>query len=237
MLQRLRRTLFSLAVLFALTGLLLAGWLKATAATPDGIPLLRTGDIVFQTSRSSQSLAIMLASKSPLSHMGIVDMEAAGGPTVVEATATTRETPLADWIERGLGGRLEVMRLRDIAPEHARAVIAAARSHLGKPYDLFFRSTRDELYCSELVDYAFHDGINVSLGRYQTLASLDLDNFAARKVIERRWQKHPDCSNAKAASAAACLAILKQQSLITPQSIAEDPRLQLIYSNYALVPQ
>ena len=44
----------------------------------------RDGDIVFHTSRSSQSLAIQLATKSPYSHMGIVYLRD-GKPFVFEA--------------------------------------------------------------------------------------------------------------------------------------------------------
>ncbi len=45
----------------------------ARAGGPDFDPaLLRNGDIIFQTSRSGQSLPIQLATRSPWSHCGIV---------------------------------------------------------------------------------------------------------------------------------------------------------------------
>ncbi|MES2934380.1 MAG: hypothetical protein V4805_12935, partial [Pseudomonadota bacterium] len=48
---------------------------------------LKDGDLIFQKSRSSQSLAVQRATGSPYSHMGIVFMRA-GKPMVFEASAT-----------------------------------------------------------------------------------------------------------------------------------------------------
>ena len=235
--KRLFRIAFTLLLLLSggvITSLI---WLQVTGASAESLPPLKTGDILFQTSRSSQSFAIMLASESPLSHMGVLDMEAAGGAVVIEASATTRETPLRDWIAKGFGGRLEVRRLKDLTPEDARRVTAAARTHLGKPYDLFFRSSSDQLYCSELVNDAFQDGINRQLGAFQKVKSLAINNAAVRRVIQQRWQRHPDCANGKAANFDACYAILMEQRLVTPQSIADDDDLTLVFSNYGLVPK
>jgi hypothetical protein len=72
----------------------------------------RNGDIVFQTSRSPQSLAIQLATKSPYSHMGIVYVQG-GAPFVFEAVQPVKLTPLRSWIERGAG--IEIGDLETIA--------------------------------------------------------------------------------------------------------------------------
>ena len=64
----------------------------------------RNGDIVFHTSRSSQSLAIQLATRSPYSHMGIVCMRGAEA-LVFEAVQPVKLTPLATWIELGEDAR------------------------------------------------------------------------------------------------------------------------------------
>src|SRR5215510_7764871 len=54
---------------------------------------LRDGDIIFQTSQSSQSIAIQRATASPYSHMGVIFFRH-GRPYVLEASATVRYTPL-----------------------------------------------------------------------------------------------------------------------------------------------
>jgi len=62
--------------------------------------LVKDGDIIFQTSRSSQSIAIQRATDSRYSHMGII-FTRGGSPMVYEAVQTVRYTPLAKWIDRG----------------------------------------------------------------------------------------------------------------------------------------
>lgn len=74
----------------------------------------QNGDIIFQTSRSSQSEAIQRATGSKYSHMGIVYV-LDGEPRVFEAVSTVRSTPLATWIKRGKGGHCVVKRLKDSA--------------------------------------------------------------------------------------------------------------------------
>jgi hypothetical protein len=72
------------------------------------------GDIVFHTSRSSQSKAIQEATHSPFSHMGIVYVHG-GEAFVFEAIEPVGLTPLNDWIARGEREAFVVKRLRDSA--------------------------------------------------------------------------------------------------------------------------
>src|SRR5437773_3573503 len=60
------------------------------ACSAGGAPAVQDGDIIFQTSRSSQSLAIQRATHSPYSHMGII-LYRSGRPFVFEAIATVRD--------------------------------------------------------------------------------------------------------------------------------------------------
>ena len=76
---------------------------SASACTRnEPLPAVRDGDVIFQTSHSSQSLAIQRATGSPYSHMGLVFVRD-HGPYVFEAEATVRFTPLDRWIHRGVG--------------------------------------------------------------------------------------------------------------------------------------
>lgn len=179
-----KRLFRSFIVIAALAAIAIWGWLRLTDATAADLKDLKRGDIVFQTSSSDQSLAILLASRSKYSHMGIVDIEGNGDMVVLEASATARATPLAEWIRRGVGQRVAAYRVNDLSDEQAMNVTSAARQYFGRKYDLSFLDGDDELYCGELVFLAFKNGIGVDLGRYQSVGSLDLDNFAAQKVIE-----------------------------------------------------
>jgi Permuted papain-like amidase enzyme, YaeF/YiiX, C92 family len=207
--------------------------LLSLPALAEDLPDLQRGDVIFQNSRSAQSLAILLATDSPFTHVGIVDFDADGAPVVLEAVRTTRETPLADWVDQGEGGDLAVYRIDGLTGDQALAVTAAASSHFGKGYDPYFYRSEDALYCSELVHIAFRDGMGAALGKVQALGDLNLDNATVGALIEERWQSHPACADSQGDSADACLALIRDEPLVTPQSVAEDGRLSLIYTSFA----
>jgi uncharacterized protein YcfL len=77
---------------FAVLGLLCLFACSDSFAEP-----LRDGDIIFQTSRSEQSIAIQKATHSQYSHMGIVFLRN-GSPHVYEAIKTVQYTPLRKWV-------------------------------------------------------------------------------------------------------------------------------------------
>lgn len=208
-------------------------FLWATNVTAEDLRDLKSGDVIFQISGSGQSLAIMLASASLYSHVGIVDLDRNGRPVVLEAVGPVKETPLEEWIAKGKARRVAVYRLEGLTPDQAQAVVTQARRHFGKGYDPYFFSSEDTLYCSELVQIAFRDGMAVTLGQSQRLGDLNLDNFAARAVIERRWKGHPLCADGRAGNATECLALIRDETLITPQAIADDPRMTQVFSNFA----
>ena len=216
----------------SLPGLALA-LVIALPAGAEVLPDLQRGDVIFQNSRSAQSLAILLATESPFTHVGIVDFDAGGSPVVLEAVRTTRETPLADWVDQGEAGDVAVYRMAGLTEDQALAVTKAARSHFGKGYDPYFYRSEETLYCSELVHVAFRDGIGVALGQAQVLGELNLDSAAVRALIEDRWASHPACSDGQAADADSCLDLIRDEPLITPQAVADDGRLTLVYSSFA----
>lgn len=215
-----------------LPGLLLT-LLFALPALAEDLPPLKRGDVIFQNSRSAQSLAILLATNSPYTHVGILDFDDSGNAIVLEAVQTTRATPLQDWVAQGEDGDVAIYRMQGLTDDQALAVTKAARSQFGKGYDPFFYSSEDALYCSELVHIAFRDGIGVALGREQALGELNLDNAAVRALIEDRWQSHPACADGQAKDAKSCLALIRDEPLVTPQAVAEDARLHLVWSSFA----
>jgi len=114
----------------------------------------KTGDIIFQTSQSSQSKAIQLATKSKYSHVGLIyniDREA----FVYEAVQPVKITRLNDWIKRGDGSHYVVKRLKESADiltdENQRKMKDFGERYKGKNYDLYFEWSDDRIYCSELV--------------------------------------------------------------------------------------
>jgi|KBSSwiStaDraftv2_1062776.scaffolds.fasta_scaffold111285_3 integrase len=148
---------------------------------------LRDGDIVFQSSRSGQSLAVQLATHSPYSHVGIVFMRD-GKPFVYEAVATVRYTPLEEWRKHGDGGRYVVKRLKTpLDAAQVEKLREAASPFEGKPYDLYFEWTGERIYCSELVWKMYDQALGVRLGELQKLREFDLGNDVVRAKIRERY--------------------------------------------------
>jgi uncharacterized protein YycO len=153
---------------------------------------LRDGDIIFHTSRSAQSQAIQRATRSAYSHVGLV-FHHDGKPHVLEAIATVRNTPLAQWTARGAGGEFVVKRLKTpLDAAQARKLRNAAERHAGKPYDLYFEWSDSRIYCSELVWKAYHEALGVELGARQKLREFDLsDPLVKTKLRERYGENVP----------------------------------------------
>lgn len=191
--------------------------------------LLQSGDVIFQSSSSNQSSAIMWASKSLYSHVGLV--EVSNDKTyVIEAISRVSRTPLEKWVARGRLGRFAVYRHHGLDAEKRDAVVRRAKEYLGRPYDIFFTSTNDEIYCSELIDLAFRK-TGFAVGKFQKVKELDVDNPLVRALVKKRWRRHPLCKSG-AASFEQCWSLILGDELVTPESIAVDPSLQKIWSNY-----
>jgi uncharacterized protein YycO len=148
---------------------------------------LRDGDIIFQASRSSQSLAIQRATHSPYSHMGMI-VHRDGKPHVLEAVATVRYTALDRWVARADRGHYVVKRLDGgLSREQARKLLSTADRFAGRPYDLYFEWSDDRIYCSELVWKAYREALGVELGARQKLRSFDLSDSAVKIKMRERY--------------------------------------------------
>lgn len=205
---------------------------QPAAAEGEKRPPLKTGDIVFQQTATSASDAIMLASGTKYTHVGIVEVDKEGHPNVIEAVGPVRITPLDTWIKNGTGKRVTVKRIKGLSEADAKAALTNAHQYLGRPYDHFFYESRDQIYCSELVHLAFKDGANISLGKEEKVRDLKIDTGAAQKLIAQRWKAHPLCKSKGVTNFKACYALILDQTLVTPVSIARDPQMELVYTNF-----
>jgi hypothetical protein len=208
-------------------GFLVFGFLGlAPPVRAEEVPLVE-GDLIFQQSRNAQSAAILGATSSPFTHMGII-VKKAGALSVLEAGPTVREVPLKTWTARGKDGAFAVYRKAKFDERQRTVMIAAARRYLGRPYDLFFDFEGEAIYCSELPYLAF-GAAGMAIGKVQTVSELRLDNAAAQGLIQKRWKKHPRC---KGLGITDCRAAILNQKLITPASIAADPQFKLVHSSF-----
>jgi Permuted papain-like amidase enzyme, YaeF/YiiX, C92 family len=230
----LKRLFFGLFGSIAVLVVTILSWLFFTAVSAADLPPLKNGDIVFHTSRSSQSTAVSFASRSLYSHTGIVELDAKGNAFVEEAVGPVRLTSIEDWLQDGIGGRIMIKRLEGLQPQQAKDILSAAHKYDGLPYDIFFLPDKEHIYCSELVRLAFEEGANIKVGKIQTVRELDIDGFLAQKLIKSRWARHPLCQTA-GETFETCYPKILNQTLVTPASIAGDPRMKTIFSNYGML--
>jgi hypothetical protein len=150
----------------------------------------QNGDIIFQTSLSSQGEAIQRATKSEFSHMGILYIEE-GQVFVYEAVEPVKVTPFREWIDRGEGGHYVAKRLVDaeerLTPEVLERMLAVGKVFEGKHYDHYFEWSDDRIYCSELVWKIYKRALNLEIGKPQKLREFDLDDPIVKTKIRERF--------------------------------------------------
>ena len=174
------------------------------------------GDIIFQSSRSSQSIAIQRATKSKYSHMGIVYIRN-GEPFVYEAIEPVMLTPFEDWVTRGDGGHYVVKRLQNakerLTSRALERMLEVSKTFEGKHYDLYFEWSDDRIYCSELVWKIYKRGLDLEVGELQQMNEFDFsDPLVQEKVRERFGDSFP-----------------KNETVISPAAIFASDLLVTVY--------
>ena len=183
----------------------------STTSCAKKIPV-KDGDIIFHTSRSSQSEAVQRATHSKYSHMGVIIIKD-GSPFVFEAINKVSYTPLKKWIARGLDQKYIVKRVKDdskiFTQESLKKFRDIALPFEGKPYDLTFEWSDDKIYCSELVWKIYNQALDIQLGALQKLKDFDLTNAAVLTKLKERYGQN----------------IPLNETVISPQSIFESENL------------
>ncbi len=151
---------------------------------------LRDGDIIFQTSLSTQSLAIQQATRSRYSHCGMI-YRAGDKFYVFEAVQPVKTTPLDEWIARGKDEKFVVKRLKNADEVLTPATLAKMKrigeGFRGRDYDLTFEWSDDRIYCSELIWKIYERGAGMELGKLETLGDFDLSGVAVEAKLRERY--------------------------------------------------
>ena len=221
----MKKILVALFLIFAVAGFWLsqkfifaAGKISSSQNTEDLQQVLKNGDIIFQVSRSGQSKAIQLATKSQYSHMGII-YENADGFFVYEAVQPVKLTRLKEWIDRGENGHYVVKRLKNadeiLTQEKLQKMRTAGEEYAGKDYDIFFEWNDEKIYCSELVYKIYKEAAGIEIGKIEKLSDFDLSHkMVQAKMKERFGDKIPP-----------------DEKVISPASMFEDEDLFVVIKN------
>lgn len=173
------------------------------------------GDIIFQTSKSSQSGMIQNITGSKLSHCGIIFLQN-NKPYVFEAVNPVKITPLNQWINRGVGGKYKVVRLKYVLQDnHKKTMMNYAKKQIGKSYDSKFEWSENKMYCSELV-WKIYNSTGYTLSDPKMFSDYDLSSNLVKNEIKKRYGT----------------SINPKEKIVSPVDLYNSPIVRTVYSNY-----
>lgn len=172
-------------IAFPLFAALLFQFTSAALADPIGYEL-KTGDVVFQSTKGEQAEAIRQATGSRFTHCGVV-FEQGGEWKVLEAVQPVKVTLLAEFQKRSLPGTFQVRRLKQpLAPELIAQARAWGEKQVGLNYDHHFRWDDETLYCSELV-WKIYKKAGIELCATRHFKDYALESEEVQAVIKKRY--------------------------------------------------
>ncbi len=187
-------------------------WLILTRTHGHGEYQPMEGDVVFQSfPHDPLTDTIEGVSESPYSHCGMV-MKQDGAWSVIEAVGPVMITPMDDWVDRGRNHAFAVFRFREKYRKLVPQMIEAAKTFLGRPYDIHYEMGDEKIYCSELLYKAFKKASGEDLGKVERLEKLNWKPYEAfiRKI---EGGKLP-----------------LDRAMITPRAVTEAPQVEKVYS-------
>lgn len=148
----------------------------------------KDGDIIFQSSQSSQSKAVEQATNSPYSHMGIIFIKN-GKPYVFEAGSKVAYTPLTSFIERGKNRYYVIKRLKDhnLSVKETNKLKLVAKTFENKPYNIWFGWNDNYIYCSELVWKIYNRALKLEIGQLQNIKDFNLSSALVKQKLKARY--------------------------------------------------
>ena len=201
----MKKTLMIIGIILLILALPFTSMVTETlTAQTEPIKEVREGDVIFQTSQSQQSPLIQIATRSKISHCGIIVMKN-GKPYVLETLKTLVVTPLDKFIARGEDGKYWLKRSKK---ENIKIKYG---SYLGKPYDLAFKFDNDQFYCSELIYDIYKKQLGIELCEPKKVSDYLILGTDKLPQIEKAMKKR---------------GIAKEQYAVAPVDIFESDYLE-----------
>lgn len=192
------------------------------------------GSLIFQQRNGVEGKALVAATGSPYTHVGIIRVTG-GGPYVMQSSADTEgvlEVSLEDFVSKGVGNKfaIYVVELGQPRRELNHPASLTAYDYYLRPYDNFYRDGLSALYSAELVYHAFRLA-GQTIGRLERIGSLKFDTPEGRAFFLSDWKKRPEC-RLKGIQRDVCWSLIKRQRIVTPASLAGDPRVSLFMTTF-----
>ncbi|WP_374172440.1 YiiX family permuted papain-like enzyme [Flavobacterium tructae] len=180
---------------------------------------IQDGDIIFQTSQSSQCEAVRIATNSKFSHCGII-YDINGKWFVFEAVQPVKLTPFNEWIQHGKEAKYLVKRLKNsdkvLTPVVLQKMKAYSQQFDGKEYDAYFEWSDTRIYCSELIWKIYKNAANIELSKLKLLKDFNLTDQRVQKIIKERYGNN----------------IPLDEKVVAPVDLADSDLLKTIIDTY-----
>ena len=174
----------------------------------------KDGDIIFHTSKSSQSKMLQIATNSNITHVGVIFFKL-GKPYVFEAVNPVKVTPLKEFINRGVGSKYSIKRTKNpLSSSELKIMIEYGKRQLGKPYDSKFEWSDSKIYCSELVWKIYHYA-GIRLCDIKTFSEFNLNRPIVKQAINSRYKGKFNIN----------------ESVVAPIDLYNSDKLKTVYSN------
>jgi uncharacterized protein YycO len=174
----------------------------------------KDGDIIFHTSKSSQSKMLQIATNSNITHVGVIFFKS-GKPYVFEAVNPVKVTPLQEFINRGVGSKYSIKRTKtSISNSELKIMMEYGKRQIGKPYDLKFEWSDSKIYCSELVWKIYHNA-GIHLCDIKTFSEFNLNRPIVKEAIQSRYNGKFNIN----------------ESVVAPIDLYNSDKLKTVYSN------
>lgn len=174
---------------------------------------IREGDFIFQHLPGKLLRVIADVTQSQYSHCGII-VRKSDGFYVLEAIGPVIETPLEEWINRGIGHRITIVRLKEKFRKKIPKIIEAAYKFKNLPYDILYQWDDEKIYCSELIYKAAFKGVGIKLADFVELGNLN-------------WQPHEAFIRYMTGGD-----LPLDRRMITPEDIAKSEKVDTVYSSF-----
>ena len=201
----MKKTLMILGIILLIIALPFSSMVVETmTAQTEPVKEVREGDVIFQTSQSQQSPLIQIATRSKISHCGIIVMKNCK-PYVLETLKTLVVTPLDKFIARGEGGKYWLKR------SNKESIKIKYDGYLGMPYDLAFKFDNGRFYCSELIYDIYKNQLGIELCKPKKVSDYFILGTDKLPQIEKAMKKR---------------GITKEQYAVAPIDIFESDYLE-----------
>ncbi len=179
----------------------------------------KDGDMIFQTSQSSQCEAVRIATHSKFSHCGIIYI-INGKHFVYEAVQPVKLTKLDDWITHGEGNKYLIKRLKNASQILTASVIKNMKDYgqkfNNKDYDLYFGWSDDKIYCSELLWKIYKNGVHIELCKLEKLKHFNLKDTKVKAILKERYGNN----------------IPLEEDVVAPSQIVDSELLETVIDTY-----